>query len=454
MFIEGWDTNRVNIVNFVELGKSDAEKLILQAIGRGVRIEPIKNKRKRILELDDNDKKTIKNFNTIVKLKDFIESLFVFPSKKEYLEKVLNGLEKVSNKNECKNFRWYDNNISINEDFVCVPVWKESNKFNDKPFYLNRVSKKELKNYLDNYDESTFILKHNIKTRTLKNIKNDNFVNSSKNISLDKLIEVLDSYWNEKVLEFDGIKLLTNEIIHYQKMCALLSDEEIKELESDLKKIKELKKCPDNKTRKEKLINALETNKELGIDTSKIEEELKKINTSKFIPDLIDCKIIKEHFYIPLLHIPENNIDKKEITQKFMHLIKQKSEIEFIKELIKYLKKDNNQLKLYDKWMFSKIEEKIDNIKIPYFDTKQSCYRDFYPDFIFWLKKDEKKYIIFIDPKGVEHTKNASDKIRGFLELKSKLKDIELRLFFYNQDIPDSEFKEFWCNDFDKIFQP
>jgi len=462
MFIEGWDTNRVNIINFVKLGEKEAEKLILQAIGRGIRIEPIKNKRKRLLELDDNDKKLIKHFEKIVKLRDFIETLFIFPSKKEYIDKILKGLEKVSDKNRCKNFRWYDEKIKTNEDFICVPIWEKGNKFNDKPFYISKNSQNELEKYIQNYDDKTFILKHDIKTRTLKMIKEKNFYKSKKYISANKLIKILDNFWNEKVYEFKGIKLLTEEIIHYQKMCAILSDKEIEELENDLKKIKENLKCPDNKEEKEKLEKALEVNKELGMDTSKIEKKLQNLNTSKFIPELLECKIIKEHFYIPLLHTPQHLFDEirknknnkkiKEKMQIFSHIIKNESEIEFLKDLEKYLQKEN-QLKNYDKWMFSKIEENIDKIKIPYFDSEKSCYRDFYPDFIFWLKKDNKKYIIFIDPKGIEHTKNARDKIIGFLNLKNKIKNIEIRLFFYNQEEPDSEFKEYWCDDFDEIFK-
>jgi type III restriction enzyme len=443
MFIEGWDTNRVNIINFVELGKSDAEKLILQAIGRGVRIEPIKNKRKRILELSESDKKSF-DYEEVVKFKDFIESLFIFPSKKEYIEKILSGLEKVSSKNECKNFRWYDENIEVNEDFVCVPVFEESNKLNSKPFYLNRDSQKELKKYIEKFDDATFILKHNIKTRTLKMIKQENFKGASRKIKTEKLIDVLDNFWNEKIEEFAGLKLLDDEIIHYQKMCAVLNDEEIKELEDDLKKLKELKKCPDSKEEVKKYQEALEVNKKLGIDTLPIENILKNLKASKFIPDLIECKIIKEHFYIPILYNDKKNL--------FSHIIKEKSEIEFLKALENYLQKENNKLKNYDKWMFSKIEERVDNIKIVYFDSKEAHYRYFYPDFIFWFKKGDKKYIIFIDPKGSEHTKNASDKVRGFLEMKEQIKDIELRLFFYNDDEPDSEFKEYWCSDFDRIF--
>jgi hypothetical protein len=54
-FYEGWDSNRPNIILFINIGKGiDARKFVLQSIGRGVRIEPIPNKRRRALFLYNN----------------------------------------------------------------------------------------------------------------------------------------------------------------------------------------------------------------------------------------------------------------------------------------------------------------------------------------------------------------------------------------------------------------
>jgi len=41
-FYEGWDSNRPNVANFINIGVgTDARKFILQSVGRGVRIEPV-----------------------------------------------------------------------------------------------------------------------------------------------------------------------------------------------------------------------------------------------------------------------------------------------------------------------------------------------------------------------------------------------------------------------------
>jgi type III restriction enzyme len=51
-FYEGWDSNRPNIILFINIGVGkEARKFVLQSIGRGVRIEPIKNERKRALNI-------------------------------------------------------------------------------------------------------------------------------------------------------------------------------------------------------------------------------------------------------------------------------------------------------------------------------------------------------------------------------------------------------------------
>ena len=48
VFSEGWDSNRVNLISFINIGSRSAKKYVTQTIGRGVRIEPFKNERRRL----------------------------------------------------------------------------------------------------------------------------------------------------------------------------------------------------------------------------------------------------------------------------------------------------------------------------------------------------------------------------------------------------------------------
>jgi superfamily II DNA or RNA helicase len=93
-FYEGWDSNRPNIILFINIGKgTDAKKFVLQSIGRGVRIEPLPNKRRRAVYLYNNQEI---DYDIFYKIKDYIEpleSLFVFGTKADNLKEVIETLK-------------------------------------------------------------------------------------------------------------------------------------------------------------------------------------------------------------------------------------------------------------------------------------------------------------------------------------------------------------------------
>jgi hypothetical protein len=92
-FYEGWDSPRPNVIVFINLEKqSDAKKFVLQAIGRGVRIEPLENERQRLdFLLAKRGTLQIQPNNSTKAL----ESLFVFGTQKEAIETVLQEINRV-----------------------------------------------------------------------------------------------------------------------------------------------------------------------------------------------------------------------------------------------------------------------------------------------------------------------------------------------------------------------
>ena len=468
-FIEGWDSNRPSIINFVNLGTTkEAKKLILQAIGRGVRIEPFKNFRKRLcnVEHNENDIKTINKNSvslTICKSVNLIESLFIFPSKKEQIEKILLSLEEVSDNldKECKK-------ITIKKQTIkdlCYPVFKESKEFNEEPFVISKGDFDKLQKILSIYDEVTLLLKFDISPRTIQKIQNkSNFtIKNKQNLNLEdyELLKVIDNYFNKKIKKFIGFEIVNDDIIkHYKHICAEMDEESIKEFQKDLDKIIKAKKCPDKSEELKELKNVLKNRSLPEIAKKEIEKQIIKLQKDTIqtnsIPSIIDCKLLLEHYYIPLLHLKYDK-EKREVIEtpvNFKHIIKVVSEIEFIYELIEVIPKLNE---VYDSWYFSKLDESLDEIKIPYFNSDRGDYDNFSPDFIFWLKQKEKRKIVFVDPKGIEHTRNARDKIIGFENFVKNINDssIEVKLFLYNQnsDKVDSEKKEYWSSNLDEIFE-
>jgi len=93
VFSEGWDSNRPNVVSFLNIGSSSAKKYVMQTIGRGVRIEPLPNERKRYKYLNLDVIKSIKKASDVEKYNSGIESIFVFATSKRDIESVFKEIE-------------------------------------------------------------------------------------------------------------------------------------------------------------------------------------------------------------------------------------------------------------------------------------------------------------------------------------------------------------------------
>ena len=469
-FIEGWDSNRPSIINFVNLGTTkEAKKLVLQAIGRGVRIEPFRNFRKRLCDVEHNENdikvinKVLSNkFNTsFCKNVNLIESLFIFPSKKEQIEKIILSLQEVSDNlnKECRKVNVKKQDI----EGLCYPVFKESNEYNEEPFIISKEDFERLKEIISIYDDVTLLLKFGISPRTINKIKDESSfkIKNKKSLNLEdyELLKVIDNYFNKKIKKFVGFELVDDDVIkHYRYICAEVDEETIKEFQEDLNRIIQAKKCPHENKELKELENILKNPSLPEVAKEEIKKQITKLQKeniqSDFIPSLIDCKLLLEHYYIPLLHLKYDREKREVIEAPFKHIIKVGSEIEFIYKLIEIAPKLNE---VYDSWYFSKLDESLDEIKIPYFNTDKGDYDNFSPDFIFWLKHEDKRKIIFVDPKGIEHTRNARDKIIGFENFVKNINDssIEVKLFLYAQDAEkvDSEKKEYWTDNLDEIFE-
>jgi len=451
IFTEGWDTNRPNVINFINIGvNDDAKKFVLQSIGRGIRIEPTLNQRKRF---DYLDKSLFSNSEivNIEKSNNLLESLFVFATNKEVVKNILEGLEKQANAEWIK-IEGIKKNEEIKESElpIFIPVFEDGG-LNDKPFWIGKNEFNELSQLVQRNGAKVLLLKNWAKLRTFKKISDKNNFEISdrrRKKSIENILFIADNYFNENIKKLSEIKILDGEISHYEEVKTNIEKTEVKKLEKDILKIIKPKKSSVEifEMVKQGKISQKEFEK---IDKERIDNE--KIDTLK---KHLDFEILEEHYYSPILF--------KKDTENFQHIIKNESEINFLYDLRKYLEQENNQLKKNDWWYFSKIDETIDKIGIPYFDSEKSEYRMFSPDFIFWFKKDGKYYLKFIDPHGTEYTRNSTEKIDGFLDFlddfnKMRNKKLEkVEMFYYNKLQPGKEIKEeyrkYWTNDFERIF--
>lgn len=415
-FYEGWDSNRPNVINFINIGVGkEARKFVLQSVGRGVRIEPFKNKRRRLLELYNSQEIEEDLFNQVKDRVLPMEALFIFGTNREALKTVLEKLE-LERKGEGEYPLSLFINKEVKEHKLLVPTYKEANyslmkKRELTSFEINEHELEILKKYIDfMQDDRVFLMRYNSDPEKIKILKEsinnpDRFKDSNKSFkNIDILIQRIFNYFSIKPQELKNLKELDEEIKHYKNIKVYLED--INEIQNKIEKVKNYpEKVSDLREQYGKIPQEEYTEKVKNI---KSEENYEKDRRK------IKIKYVAHHYYIPLI-LSETNSTEEKISY-IRHIIKTPSEVRFVEDLENYLDKDDNKLKEFDWWMFSKLDESLDEVYIPYYNPNENKISNFNPDFIFWLQKGNKYFIVFIDPKGTEHT-SALRKIDGYIQL-------------------------------------
>lgn len=454
-FYEGWDSNRPNVMNYINIGTGqDAVKFILQSVGRGVRIEPVKNKRKRLLSLYNANEIDKVLFDAIKTTVQPIETLLIFGTNRYALQTVIEQLKKTREGE--KEISLFVNPESMDFDLlvpayrlVDTPTLRHQSKFpvSDKEFNL-------LADFFEYVpDDRTLLMRYNTDpagTELLRRklSKRSSFGTGSKEYgNADLLIQRIFDYFNVIPEEVECIKGLEDEIKHFRNIKVYLED--IKEIQRKIERVK------DYPVEKQKLKEQFD--KMTPDEVLEKAQKLKGEESFEFHQKRLRIKYIANHYYLPLILSDNEKVDY------ISHIIKTPSEVRFIDDLEHYLDKDSNKFKQFDQWLFSKIDETLDDVYIPYYNPNNNRISYFYPDFIFWLRKATDYHIIFVDPKGTEHV-NAYRKIGGYRELFEK--DDEERTFNHNGFkvtiglllVPDDisktlpEYQKYWLEDFDSMF--
>ena len=432
-FYEGWDTTRPNIMLFLNIGMDkDAKKFVTQSIGRGMRVESVDGSRQRLNYIDTPDKVSLQNNAKP------LESLFIISTNKEAIKEIVQWQEEQNKAIDWQEVALIKNNFKDKNLFI--PQYKKQLKSSDKiskrkSFKLSQANKNELQNYIQKMSQELFLLRHNFFDKKEYELfyklatSNEN-LNIDNNIhykSLDFMIEQLKKRLYVSKSDIDRFKEVEDEIIHFKKIK--VREDKKTEFMDSVKKASQLQNLSDEEVMNKTKSEAIERYQKKEITC----------NGAKFI------KLIS-HYYIPI--ISDENSDW------IKNIISVPSEVAFIEELSGIVNKLDN---MFDWWVFSKLNEHYDkDIYIPYIEN--GIEKTFHPDFIFWLQKKDKQTILFVDPKGTEHT-SYEHKVDGYVELfeandKSKIFKkqnikIEVKLCLYNvtnKSVGD-KYKSYWINE-------
>ncbi|PDW90419.1 DEAD/DEAH box helicase family protein [Helicobacter pylori] len=440
-FDTGWDSTRPSVILFLNIGlDDDAKKLVKQSFGRGVRIESVKNQRQRLayLDIDEAIKKDLKPNAAM------LETLFVIPTNHASLEAILKFQKESENGGENRG-SWREIKLEKTriEHALFVPCYRkeQTNALKISPsasFKMSEKNFKDLKEYFHLMSEKHFILKHEIYNpkdyELLKEmIQKEHFkkVSTWHYKDLDYMISEIKGklYPNQKVPKNEFDALDNEKIVHFKRVKVKEGKKE--ELMKAIQEVKEYAPL-DKETLRMKIAQG-----EIDIDNI---DKHKQDRTFKV--DEAELLKLKEHYYTPL--IKAKNCDW------LKHVVKVKSESDFLEELLKITETLQEN---YDFWAFSKIDEHLDNLFIPYIDNATE--RKFFPDFIFWLEKGGTQIICFIDPKGTEHTSSLrkADAYQLFKDKVFSSKNdpnfkIKVVLKFYgNKDDVGERYRDDWIKE-------
>ncbi len=199
-FYEGWDSNRPNLILYINIGtQKESKKFVLQSIGRGVRIKPLKDKRKRLkfLQLVDEENKQLYDIESEILP---LETLFIFGTKKDALRGVLEALQ-----------------IRLKEDFsnenllISVPKLAEMKQTTQKipkkfPIFKNQLEM--IKNYFQSLKDIIIIIANNLTPKEYSLIKRSFD-------SIDKYYKILPE--NPPLLTQPPIRIIILEILQFFK---------------------------------------------------------------------------------------------------------------------------------------------------------------------------------------------------------------------------------------------
>ncbi|PUD86543.1 restriction endonuclease subunit R [Helicobacter pylori] len=434
-FDTGWDSTRPSVILFLNIGlDDDAKKLVKQSFGRGVRIESVKNQRQRLayLEIDEAIKKALKPNAAM------LETLFVIATKSESVKAILDLKEESSDPSWCE----VELEKTPIEHALFVPCYQEKSikatDLESGSFKMSKKNFKDLKEYFHFMSEKHFILKHEIYNPKDYAVLKDLIQTKRFEIELnwhykdlDDLISILKKrlYLNQKVPKDEFNALDSEKIVHFKRVKVRADKKE--KLIQTIQEVKEYAPL-DKETLRTKIVQG-----EIDIDNI---DKHKQDRTFKV--DEAELLKLKEHYYTPL--IKAKNCDW------LKHVVKVKSESDFLEELLKITETLQEN---YDFWAFSKIDEHLDNLFIPYFNSATE--RHFFPDFIFWLQKGDTQIICFIDPKGSKHTdyEHKADAYQLFKDKIFNPKDdpnfkIKVVLKFYgDKDGVEERYRDDWIKE-------
>jgi len=441
-FSEGWSSWRVSTMGLMNIGKKEGSQII-QLFGRGVRLKGYDFclKRSRAIRGKELERKyqAVETLNIFGLKADYMKAFkdylkdegvptderveFILPViyDKKYKTKKLKVLDLKKGKDFKRDAKpkpqlKYSNIRSVIKKVVLslykqVDILESENKTGNK-YDLNReILQKEHLSFM-NIDNIFFALQQ------FKNEKGWSNLNISKT-DIEDLIcrnDWYKLYIPSKDMEVKSFKNLA----HFETIMITLLKKYMKsfyeykksEWESQFLEYRELDETRIAANLIDNYTIIVEDKETELIDILKhLEQDLIDKKLSTFSRTDLKVFNFNKHLYTPLIY---TNKGMTNLSIKPIEL--NNGEKDFVEDLDSYLKRNSSKYEDTEIYLLRNQSK----IGLGFFTEG-----NFYPDFIMWIKKDEKQYISFIDPKGLLNLNTKDD---PKISLSVKIKEIEEKL--------------------------
>lgn len=406
-FYEGWDSNRPNVVTFINIGVGvDARKFILQSVGRGVRVEPLSGQRRRLQALYNANQVSEAQYASIHDRALPLETVFILGTNRQALHTVMEQMDLEQGKDAAETLALAVNEAAQGRTLL-IPIYRYAghrllDERSPGKFEIALDELEQLKRYAAHLaDDRLLITTHRAspaETELLHRCLQDtgryfNTNNPRRYGSMDVLVPRLLRYFHIIPQELDRIKPLEDEIRHFLHVTVLL-----KPMAEALRaEIANVALFPQRQQRELRLREQFEAQQLSFDDLMKETAALNQIKASAAVNSL-EVRYVANHYYVPVILANDQKIDY------IQHIIRTPSEVRFIHQLEAYAQSSGNVLDTFDWWLFSKLDETLDDVHLPYYDPEANRIRQFKPDFVFWLQRGTDYHVVFVDPKGTAHS--------------------------------------------------
>ena len=326
-------------------------------------------------------------------------------------------------------------------DFALLSAYDETVEDDRLLLLAHGGSPKKIRHFRTSLDDSdTYFSKHS--TRTYRNME----------VMAGRVMD----YFGLRAEELDHIRALDDDdIIHFRQMS--VDKPHAEEIQRRIDRVL-FSQTPKGQDARKDIENRYHQGELDFSEAARLMEDQGLTGRQTYNDELV-IEYLANHYYLPLI------ASKGKRTDYIRHIIDTESEVRFLNALREYAKKGDCVLRALDWWMFSKLDQYLDEPYVPYYNPTQNRVARFIPDFIFWGRKGKDYTILFVDPKGMEN-QDWERKADGYIRLfeddgAAKIflamdMSVKVSLYYYTRDrnpAAEGDYKRFWMDNISTLFR-